>query len=67
MSNWISVYDRVPMNGEWVLAYYGGYRGNIMAVLQWKYGAWFDCMRIEEPFKAITHWMPLPEPPEVEA
>lgn len=61
MSNWISVKEKLPKDGDWVLAYYGGYRGNIITLLQWKHGAWFDFMGIEEPFKAITHWMPLPE------
>lgn len=67
MSNWISVDERLPEENEEVLAwdgesiekahlqrYLGGYNDN---TLRWTY---YDCMIWEN----VTHWMPLPEPPE---
>lgn len=66
ISNWISVKERLPKDGEYVLAYYGGFHGDIMDVLQWKDRMWLDCMMTEEPSEDITHWQPLPKPPKEE-
>lgn len=51
-SKWISVKERLPDNGQYVLAYSED----------------DDFMTVEARHKfdafQITHWMPLPEPPE---
>ena len=75
---WISVKDRLPDNEAYVLAVIpykfmvdtmleiGG--STIITLLYFdgsdgKY--WFNDQTGEEPdYKTITHWMPLPEPPE---
>ncbi|WP_368043047.1 DUF551 domain-containing protein [uncultured Gemmiger sp.] len=61
MSDWISVKDRLPKQQTEVLAF----RRGIM------YLAWYDNeigrWASDEwgILDAVTHWMPLPEPPEV--
>ena len=62
---WISVKDRLPMEGQLVLVYLGGYTGSLMELCSLdEFGGWVTDMRIAED-APITHWMPLPEPPEV--
>jgi hypothetical protein len=59
---WISVEERLPRSGDTVLVYYrrGDYRGaDIMRYI----GRWLTV----DPLVEVTHWMPLPEPPEKEA
>jgi hypothetical protein len=68
MSEWISVKDRLPVDGEYVLVYAknGTRRYKIDSAIyceekkyHWRF---FD---IPNYFgKYITHWMPLPEPPK---
>lgn len=63
MSKWISVKDRLPSHNEWILAF----DGEKMCV------CWFDLsyhdylfmfgMSSSQQFRNVTHWMPLPEPP----
>lgn len=60
MSEWISVKDRLPAPNTWVLVY--AKQGSYMN-LRIDYicnGRWFFSMM-------VTHWMPLPEPPESES
>ena len=58
---WISVKDRLPQSFEKVLIYhrngisYGWYNGRY-----WERGAKTNHRALE----TVTHWMPLPEPPE---
>lgn len=60
MSEWISVKDRLPENPKPVL----GYRPRIKKFMFVEYldGAWYSCGSILAR-NAISHWMPLPEPP----
>ena len=63
---WISVDDRLPRESEVVLAYsvkfgiiqriYTSYIGEVR---WWSHGCWNSTEQLR-----ITHWMPLPEPPE---
>ena len=59
---WISVEERLPPDGKAVLVVL---RNNDMKVqwveigIRW-HGQWNDVERF-----IVTHWMPLPEPPEV--
>ena len=56
--NWISVKDRQPNPGQLVIAY-SEELGMGFAYLDGN-GKWYgDC-------EGATHWMPAPEPPEVE-
>lgn len=58
-TTWVSVKDRLPDPFTWVLVY--SKQGNYMN-LKVDYvhsGRWFNSM-------CVTHWMPLPEPPESE-
>lgn len=60
-NQWISVEDRLPeKHGVWVLVFDGlyvwiAYRNHVL-----------DTWIVEGgSVRAVTHWMPLPEPPEV--
>lgn len=57
---WICVKDRIPAKGERVLVFKaskGPHDPSSICVFNWYFGE----------NSAITHWMPLPEPPEFEA
>ena len=62
--NWIPVEEALPIPGERVLAY-DSFLKQVMSLYymrngkfeQWLYG---HCYVIEN----VTHWMPLPEPPD---
>ena len=70
MSNWISVSDRLPNEWESVLVFPSWQSGHEYSTaycfnhssgdLHWSVAGTTSC-RIG---KTITHWMPLPEPPE---
>ena len=67
MTSWISVEDRLPEDEQEVLYYrcayfaYGFYKAS---------GSWIDLTmrdRDGEPheyYSGVTHWLPLPAPPE---
>lgn len=61
---WISVEDRLPKGGSMVIAHMAYF----YEVLQWdaKTELWFSAHSIHaKPY--VTHWMPLPEPPNEDA
>lgn len=63
--SWISVEDRLPMLGERVLFAGGcfvgeGYLDNRDVWNRYYGGSVFDILGV-----CVTHWMPLPEPPEI--
>ena len=67
---WISVKDRLPHNWESVLTCYSSSQGFGIITIRHKIpksksGGWGDGRR-RCPNKNVTHWMPLPEPPESE-
>jgi hypothetical protein len=61
---WISVKDRVPPIGKAVLTYFPEAKYCTCFNAAWYDGEdfWFDMDG--SPVRGITHWMPLPEPPE---
>jgi len=57
VNNWISIEDRLPVVGDFCLAYMerrGSSITNVVNTQFTKYGFERAC---------VTHWMPLPEPP----
>lgn len=58
---WISVKDRLPEEGETVLCYY---ESDLMGVCTRLHEIWEDSYGYWESDDAITHWMPMPEPPK---
>lgn len=60
---WIPVSVRLPEKNEIVLVYNGDYVES--GVFYGERGFWTtDCYE-EDHICGVTHWMPLPEPPEV--
>jgi NTP pyrophosphatase (non-canonical NTP hydrolase) len=66
VNQWISVKDRLPEIGRSVLIYYPKWDGDeIQAAKLDGDGITFDiCGEFNIGTRAITHWMPLPEPPK---
>ena len=59
MQEWISVKDRLPEQGEEAICIAAD--GDMMIGKYTEWGWMFPCY-----FEDLTHWMPLPEPPEGE-
>ena len=59
MSEWISVDDRLPEYGDKILVHLD--YGDIKGILLEEYSGTKFWSRA---FNNVTHWMPLPEPPE---
>lgn len=66
MSEWISVKERLPEEGEVILTRdkYGHLRDRTLKRVGKMMLFTPDGM---EPIRHITHWMPLPEPPKGES
>ena len=66
VDRWISVKDRLPEIGKSVLIYYPTWDGDEIQVAKLEGdGMMFDiCGEFNIGTGAITHWMPLPEPPK---
>lgn len=62
-SEWISVKERLPEEGEDVLAYLG--EGIFEICWMLKGGCW-ETRDAYLDADAVTHWQPLPEPPKEE-
>nr|DAF41905.1 MAG TPA: Protein of unknown function (DUF551) [Caudoviricetes sp.] len=64
MCNWISVKDRLPVAKEVVLAYESAFDSMSMA---FRLPGTEEFINVGDYYAldAVTHWMPLPEPPEV--
>ena len=69
VQEWISVNDRLPEEGEYVLCVLKGfnYGGKIQVCKfvpadKFKDKPYFEHFR--NGFPSVTHWMPLPEPPK---
>lgn len=57
--HWVSVEDELPQNGEMVMIYDGAIGFGCQEKGAWE---WVDTFE-SGPAK-VTHWMPLPEPPQ---
>ena len=70
---WIPVTERLPDNDDFVLVVASGQAGNIRLDNAFELGqlsmseGWILEIWPEWEDPKVTHWMPLPEPPEVEA
>jgi hypothetical protein len=71
MAEWIKVGERLPDPAEydWVLVNImfdedGSY--GVPTVAEYRKGEWWDLIgdKLSELEITVTHWMPLPEPPE---
>lgn len=62
---WISVEDELPELGKEVLVYYKsrGHKGSFHVALLGVIG-WLVSSQVAKNPSRITHWMPLPKPPE---
>ena len=65
MSEWISVKERLPQEGQKVLCCFTEYGMQVAKyVFDWgDYYVW-DCMADNFSLNSVTHWQPLPEPPK---
>ena len=64
MSEWISVEDSFPVNGQSCLIVNSSYTNNI-ASAYFSHGKFYDSLGyFADDYKPTTHWMPLPEPPK---
>ena len=65
MSEWISVNDRLPRDGRYLTIRYDQVTHSSFADILWfERGDWWNG---HYPGNySVTHWMPLPEPPEEE-
>ncbi len=60
-AGWISVWDRLPAEGERVLV---ACEDGIVRLNRIEYGKFPTIMNGQHMFVKTTHWMPLPEPPK---
>ena len=69
MMEWISVEDRLPEDSDFVLTAGTGACREGMCVLfhRPEPSRWINTYTRKEWEWPVTHWMPLPEPPEVVA
>jgi len=68
MNEWISVEDRLPEKGEHVFCYCREdyeQRGYHVKTTHWDgEGDTHEFKSVYERYISVTHWMPLPKPPE---
>lgn len=64
MSEWISVEERFPEPGERVIIVIGGIVQHTMAFIDDGRWEWADFDSDSAPMEAVSHWMPLPDPPK---
>lgn len=66
MNEWISVKERLPKTpGEYLVAYHPCHWDNVLPEIR----VGTDSFRgrttwAKKKYQRVTHWMPLPEPPE---
>lgn len=62
---WISVEDELPDDAYPVLVYIKLWEGQYDILMGYFDGGWYS-MNDNMIFSGVTHWMPLPDPPEVD-
>lgn len=63
MSDWISVKDRMPKDGEYVITLWSGIvQHHMYAVSDGEW--WPDCDGDPARLETFSHWMTKPEPPK---
>ena len=68
MPKWIPVSERLPEEDQEVLVWNGGgqclkpWQGHVLC--EYRNGEWRESQE-SDLYPGITHWMPLPAPPEV--
>lgn len=60
---WIPVTERLPEDGQAILAVQSWDGKARIVPANYDRGLWYDCI-FDCPAEHITHWMPVPEPPE---
>ena len=61
-SRWISVKERLPENNTRVIGFMAW---KAMTAVERQNNKWYSIDHLESlPDEAVTHWMPLPEPPK---
>lgn len=60
VNQWISVKDRFPDDDGWYLVY----KFKQVRIAEWCENCWYNERDLPIDDVAITHWMPLPEPPK---
>lgn len=65
MSEWISVEDRLPENGDDVLCAIDNAWGNTKVTGRYDGGWYYPSTSLfsSSMLQGVTHWMPLPKPP----
>lgn len=67
MSNWIPVSERLPEDGKQVLIYATSMYIDLFEDESFLHDNYAEHMNIVGGnVRPVTHWMPLPEPPETE-
>lgn len=67
MSEWISVEDRIPDDGQNVIAFVDG---AFVVAAQYRSSCFYDVLKdvdgslFETVSRDVTYWQPLPEPPK---
>ena len=64
---WISVKDRLPEDGTRVMAYVNGWHEvawHRKSIREWQFRDEIAFNNETNTYGLVTHWMPLPEPPE---
>ncbi len=65
MTEWISVEDGLPEEGDLVIGFMSGISNPVDSTYLYE-GQWtFGYVYLPEKGK-VTHWQPLPDPPEVD-
>lgn len=63
---WISVGERLPENGQKIIAAFRGSSGWVVDQARYAYGEFDFASWVNVLGDNITHWMPLPQSPEEE-
>ena len=64
MSEWISITDKLPKRGDFCLV---STEFGRITIAEYGWEAWlFNDVysTMQQPLSYVTHWMPLPKPPE---